>query len=770
MIQQLKIPPQIPDAIVDTTGTILYNRPASNVLYVNGTLVSEGLVVPTGGTLVETSTLINPYGLFDWYDYQKRDLELIGRDHAVAAAVVTVSSNAATVFGTRVERPRQLGMTYPVLPDSSADRSITVNQFGTVSYVVPSSVPYDEVTADKDLYGRDLLLHETLARTSNIFVNPPVISVDTHGTAVGSINDVWSFADGSPVNEGINPVLRLDVDLFSKPDKTLAFNDNSLGVYVANVENFLKNPFITAEQLIIQVVSSGTTGLEAEWYSHDPSQDTAHTRVWVAEPRLTGRYKIVYYTDTGLLRWYPPSANTIHIPQPQPFVNNSTVISGPGTDQIDFVVNTLAKQDSAFYAQKAGQLVLTEGQSKSSLLSGAYCAAIDQGGLVQNVQLTLTNAIRLQSLPDITAGDVYVGMTIIPQSYYEVLGCQLNGLTPTQDSGGLFPAAVSTTADYSFELLPGNYQFEVSYTNYGGDTPNDFPVLISFGGSIVSTSPLVFGAEGYQDGDVVKKTFNLLATGTNAQLSISWTGPAASTSQLKVLDIRFVSSDVTPLSIKMNAALMNGNTEVGSALFECNGLRNRPDVAVFKFSPGSTVSNPSILVNLVQNSNLPALAINQVQLGRSKNLALSQNVDGLGNYPWSMLNRAFNSVVDSFNAIADYQDPRIEVSSTVYQWNRSSTQNWISQLETQETRFNLAFRPAGPLDVGNPAIIPNGLQYLTSGTLGLSDGSVLSLSEITSPQLLSATAWMLTQGFYVATDAFLGIGPEIMPPTSSGTI
>jgi len=57
MIQQLKIPPQIPDAIVDTTGTILYNRPASNVLYVNGTLVSEGLVVPTGGTLVETSTL-----------------------------------------------------------------------------------------------------------------------------------------------------------------------------------------------------------------------------------------------------------------------------------------------------------------------------------------------------------------------------------------------------------------------------------------------------------------------------------------------------------------------------------------------------------------------------------------------------------------------------------------------------------------------------------------------------------------------------------------
>jgi len=31
--------------------------------------------------------------------------------------------------------------------------------------------------------------------------------------------------------------------------------------------------------------------------------------------------------------------------------------------------------------------------------------------------------------------------------------------------------------------------------------------------------------------------------------------------------------------------------------------------------------------------------------------------------------------------------------------------------------------------------------------------------------LLSATAWMLTQGFYVATDSFLGIGPENMPPS-----
>ena len=328
MIQQLKIPPQIPDAVVDSTGTITYNRPASKVEYSNGTLVSDGLVVSTGGTLVENSTIIDPYSSFNWEKYEKRDLELIGRDHAVAAAAVSVSSNAATVFGTRVERPKQLGMAYPILPDSSADRPVTANPQGTIQYVVPSSVPYDEVNSDKDLYARDLLLHEALARTSAIFVDPPVLSVDSHGTAVGSISDVWSFADANPLNEGINPVLRLDVDLFTSPDKTLAFTDNSLGVYVANIENFLKNPFVTAEQLVIQVNSNGTTNIEAEWYSHDSSQDTSNTRVWTAEPRLSGRYKIVYYYNSGLLRWYPPNSNIVHIPQPQPFVNNDNTKIG----------------------------------------------------------------------------------------------------------------------------------------------------------------------------------------------------------------------------------------------------------------------------------------------------------------------------------------------------------------------------------------------------------------------------------------------------------
>ena len=115
---------------------------------------------------------------------------------------------------------------------------------------------------------------------------------------------------------------------------------------------------------------------------------------------------------------------------------------------------------------------------------------------MQNVQLTLTNQVRLQSIPVINAGDLWVGMTIEPLSYYEILGCQLSGLDPQPDSSGVFPASALTTATYSFNLLPGNYQVEVAYTNSGTTVPDDLPFIMVFGGSVITTSSLVFGEIG----------------------------------------------------------------------------------------------------------------------------------------------------------------------------------------------------------------------------------------------------------------------------------
>ena len=748
MIQQLAILPLIPEVLVDVSfGTIQYNVPASNVQISSGTLVPD-IVVRTAGTVVDSLTQVDPYESFDWRKYSERDLQLLGRDHIVAAATVKVAATAAMVFGTRVDRPTQLDLTSTVLPANSLDTGWIVPPNGTVQMVVPSSVPFDAIRSDQDLYGRDLILHEALARTSAIFSNPPIAS---SGTSVGTIGDTWSYADANPVTHGINPVLRLDVDLFKSPDRSLAFNDNGLGVYVAHISNFLKNPFVKAEQLLISVASTGTLSMEPEVYVHDDSQDTVSTRTWTAEPKLDGRFKIVYHNDTGLLRWYPPDSNIIHIPQSQPFVDDGTSISGPQGSQISFVVDTMDRKDSAFYAYKATQII-TQNRvlSQQCLLSGAYSAGIDQGNLVQNVQTTLSNSVRLESIPPLPASTVYVGLTLIPQSFYEILGCQFPQLTADSDSGGLFPAGTSTTAQYPIGLLAGNYQLEITYTNSGGDTPADFPVYISFGGSIVTSSPLVFGSNGHVDGDAVTQAFNVLSNGTSGDIIILWAGPVTSTSQLKILRVRVVSSDTSALSLRLSAQLLDSNSVIDSTTFEFNGLRNRPDCVVLKFDVPAPMVNTNIVVGLVKNANLVALAINQVQVAIYQNLTPTPNADGYSGYPMSMLARAFDCVADSFNAIPDYADPRSSGS-----WTPGSTQSWLSQIALQESRIYSAFRVGGPLDVGRPALVPNGVGY------SVATGTISASSADTRPELLSATAWMLTQRFLVAEDSFLGQGPTV---------
>jgi hypothetical protein len=761
MIQQLRIPPLVPSFFIDSyAGTVEYDEPASSVTLSSGTLTSVGLLVPQGGTLTTGLSYVYEYDAFDWSTYRDRDFELVGRDHVVAAATVRVSSYLSTIFGCRIDRPIQLAVTDTLLPDTSEDRSTPISSDGSVDHVVSSSVPFDSTATDKDLYARDLLLHEALVRASSVMVHPPVASSDVSGTAVVSIDDTWSLADATSIQSGISPALRLDVDLFRNPDRAIAYSDNGLGVYVANVEGFLKNPFITAERLVIQVTSTGGTSHESEVYVHDVELDTETTRTWVAEPRLDGRLKIVYTLTTGLLRWYPQNSNQIHIPVQQPFAEDGVTIPGPDSN-ITFVVDTLAKQDSAFFAQKASNVVTANGYANISLFSGAYGASIDQGNLVQAVQITQSNSVRLQSMPtSTTTYSLYVGLTVIPRSFFEVLGCQLDGLTSTADGGGLFPAATSTQASYALSVLPGNYQLEIRYTNYGGDTPSDFPVLVTFEGAVITSSPLPFSDDGYDDGDVVTRTYNVLSSGLESNVSVLWEGPAATTSQLKILSIRVVSSDTTPISIKLTSTFMETNTVLGTSTCEFNGLRNRPDVTILKFDLSGTITTPSVIVSLDDNTNLTAFAIDQVQCAVVDTTALTPNAAGFEGFPMAVLNRAFESVVDSFKAITSYTDPRQLYSGDIYQWSTTATTSWINQLLTTETRLLSAFRLGGPLDVGRPCLIPNGLEYIFTAnhSSGLPPGSVWAKSEDTSPRLVSAKPWMLTQRFLVANDSFMGFG------------
>jgi hypothetical protein len=743
MIQQLQIPPAIPAQFIDTLGgTILYSIPASSVTLVGGSLTA-GPVVPTGGTLVPALTSVNPVDIFDWADYRVRDQELSGRDHVVAAATVQVSATAATIFGAPVVRPVQVAPASTTLPELFTDHTIPVKSNGTLTYVNTTSVPSDEVSADGDLYGRDLLLYETLVRASAVMAHPPLITADPHGTNVTGISDLWSYAEPATTDPGVNPALRLDVDLFKRPDQVLAYVDNSLGVYVAAVANYLTNPFRTADRILL--ASIGGFNLEPDVYTHDSTQDTANTRVWTAEPTLPGRFKLVYYYDTGLLRWYPPDSTYIHTPQLQPMLGGGTTLVGPNASTLQVIVDVPARQDSAYFAKKAAQVVTCSSSVHSlALFSGAYSAGIDQGNLVQNAQLTFNNAIRFQSFPSFGAGTLLVGITTIPQSYYEVLGCQLVGVTPTPTSGGVFPAGTTTAATYSTVLLPGNYTLEVTYTNTSGATPDSFPVVINWGTATIANTALPFGSLGLSDGQTNTQTYNVLSDGLTGGLSITWVAPAT-TSQLVITRIRLRSLDTSSLAIQVAATLYDGGSVIGTTQALCNGVRNRPDVLWFQFPISGPVTTPNIILSLVNNSNLPALAINQIQFGLQVASTPTPNAAGFVGYPEALLDRALHSVQDAFQTIPNFVDPRVNGF-----WTPLSTAQWLAQIAGQEPRLYSAFQPAGPLDVGKPMLVPFGLAF------DISTGLVVAGTNM-SPTLRNATPWLLGQRFLVAVNAFMGL-------------
>src|SRR3546814_3040209 len=61
--------------------------------------------------------------------------------------------------------------------------------------------------ADRDLYGRDAIIYETLAQACSIFTDPPIVPIDQAGTIPQT--SAWSLAQGLANRSDISPALPL---------------------------------------------------------------------------------------------------------------------------------------------------------------------------------------------------------------------------------------------------------------------------------------------------------------------------------------------------------------------------------------------------------------------------------------------------------------------------------------------------------------------------------------------------------------------------------
>lgn len=433
-----------------------YNLDSALVVVLRDAILWESAVITTAGTL----TPVSANAAIDPLVYQRRDRELAFRDLVNAAAIVETSVQISDVWNYPALKPKLQG---PVIKDmppiDTSQMRVQSGNASAVRHVKNVSIALDAARyADADLYGRDALIYETLARAcQDTFAEPPISRLDSAGTIFGSYGSIgWSLAEGYPVLADINAALPLGLQTFKQPDQNLADRDNQLAGYTAQLAQVLKNPFEHALRIYVQI--TGTNSREAEVYSLESATTTE--RVWVCEPALSLRNRIVYDLADKTLQWFRESDTEIHQPQ-------IVAMAIPGIDAGQ-TVNTLSSipegKDAQYWRSKAGQIkppglqIVDTGNdltftSDTSVVSGGYmqpdCAC-----------LTVPNVINFTLPNSLPIGQFRVSVLVEPNSTVTLLGNQNTTNTSGINGGATYgtnyaPGPATIPTDYSYRVIGG---------------------------------------------------------------------------------------------------------------------------------------------------------------------------------------------------------------------------------------------------------------------------------------------------------------------------
>lgn len=464
-----------------------------------------------------TLTQVNPAAPLDPLEYQFRDRQLAHRDLIAAAAIVEVSMEVSDVWNYQTTRPRLQGPAVSSLPFAESEflfEGTHPTVTSQVRHVGQTSVPYSAFhAADKDLYARDLIIYEVLARASEEVFSaaPPITTVTTQGTIPSTA--VWSLAEGTHTQRDINVAHPLNRDLFKLPDQNLAWRDNQLAGYAARVVAALRNPFISAERLYVRL-----RGLEErepevyvfqrnEWVLGDlyqqgdevfyidqfyralfdnfeaPSDPLVWTaigstptrREFLMEPALANRNRIVYDVAAQTLQWSRESTDLLHIPQLFAF-SIPSIVDGQTLDTLAQVPD---EKDVMFWRLKAGQIVPV-GFEQVDVTALTFTANDSvEGGYTQREAASLTVPDTLSILFPGTAvqnGNYRVSVLVEPSPVVEIIGAQNISGTSGTLAGATFQVNVTAGG-----ILPGVLYAVVggSGTTYNGIF---FPVGSTFTG------------------------------------------------------------------------------------------------------------------------------------------------------------------------------------------------------------------------------------------------------------------------------------------------
>lgn len=677
-------------------------------------------------------------------------------------------------------------------PGTNATGTITaafsVSTDGSVVHVKPSSAPSDAVVVDNQLYLRDILLYETLARVDAILKDPsdsgssaPISRVDPDGTYISNSADLtaWSQAEGQDLRDSISHALPLSVDTIKKPDTSLTSRDNVLAYYVAKIADILRDPILVAAKLYIRVnavsPAPATDAREAE--SYVLFSETPTTRTFRAEPFIPGRLLLTYDKTLKTLSWTNEEGD-IHNPQPQPFLLGGITIDGPESGvSIDTVPVKPAKHDVDFWRQKASRVDFRTKKLTSLVSIQIPVQAFNVGSraVFSGTAVTLMtpeHTLSFSTSASIVSGHtyrVYLGYRLTRQIKIDGSQSKLPGGPPNAVTASgksvLFPTSGGSVVWPIPVITSGSWTLDIDYTNVLGDVPSGFTTSIQIGSITTVNQSLRFGIDGLKNGDVARKSINFRSDGRGyGDITITWS-PTVTTNQLKVISIRLswvpsiVNSDPGSrgtASVKLLNTL--GQLVGDENSFTFSGRALRRDTAMFSFVAGSssTLSSFEFDWSTWAGRDAALVSIERLEIYDLTSQTQIPNAAGLERFRSEMRDRILDQLVLSYQSyVAD--NPSVELRTTNrlggLEWSKDSSSSWYKAMTRAEPRLLTTIRDSLEKDIGKPALVPNGLlfQYDPDTTHEVGSIQCGTLSQ-SFPVIVSFQPWMADVGIKVLSE------------------
>lgn len=674
----------------------------------------------------DTLTAVNVNAPIDVTSYASRDYELAYRDVILAALASEVSITAAEVFGMETTKVSVQGIPSGTLKNSGADRA-TLAFPGAVDHVKPSSRPIEAIGVDRQLYARDVLLYESLARAAKIFDAPPIPSI----VPAIALSDAWSLAEGSDRSASVSGSLPLKVDLFKLPDMELAGRDNVIAGVIARLGYELADMYNRATRLLVQVTDPDGVR-EPEVYTF--KSDNGLERVFVAAPGLTDRNRVVYDKILHTVTWFGEGYDDF----------GSAAFAGRldlnlGDVALTVQGATSARPDSQFYRQKTARLRFNTYKAIPLYYqpNPVNDVALSAGAVYQpdGVYLPAPGS-NVTFTPPLTDGVAHYRLAIYfePSRVSRVFGSlNLNGVTP--DNSETATLAGPGLLNWKIKLIEGRYTVRFRFADMEA-SPDNFEVRVIWNGQAIFEGIVLYGQD---PGTFVwSNTYVLAADGEIGSFTVERTDSRAG-AKMTVGVVEFINVRDGNLSCKMTATM---GDKVSTAIFSSQS--GRPDTLFFDFFDAV----PGTVKLYLDEVNVGGLYLRAIDIRRFGAQRETANARGYRLWKRTFIQLALESIRRAYKeSTAGLSAQPVFANASV--WDESSTEAWMNTLGAAEPRLRQALRQGRPGDVGQPALTPGGLYY------DIVNGVIRQVDETdTFPTVQAFQPWMISAGIYVLHQDF----------------